>query len=78
MVALLFLGGVQLICTGILGEYIGRMFTELKSRPLYVVEETINVPPPRTERRFASPIGVVVAEDEAPVPVAMHVGRRNG
>lgn len=42
MVALLFLGGVQLICIGIMGEYLGRMFNELKQRPLYVVEELLN------------------------------------
>ena len=42
MVAMLFMGGVQLICLGIMGEYIGRIFTEAKGRPLYVVEEFVN------------------------------------
>src|SRR5690606_32056479 len=39
MVTILFLGGTQLIAIGILGEYIGRMFDESKSRPLYFLRE---------------------------------------
>lgn len=42
MTAVTFLGGVQLISVGILGEYIARMYEESKNRPLYIIEKEIN------------------------------------
>jgi polyisoprenyl-phosphate glycosyltransferase len=43
MTTVAFLGGVQLISIGILGEYIGRMYEESKGRPLYIIEKEINI-----------------------------------
>jgi glycosyltransferase involved in cell wall biosynthesis len=51
MVIVLFLGGVQLMTVGIIGEYLGRMFNETKHRPLYLVETYL---PPRDFRGAAA------------------------
>jgi dolichol-phosphate mannosyltransferase len=42
--AVFFLGGVQLVCLGILGEYVGRIHAEVKGRPAYVVEQVVGMP----------------------------------
>jgi dolichol-phosphate mannosyltransferase len=55
VISILFLGGVQLICLGILGEYIGRVYEEVKGRPLWIVRDTA---------------GLAAAEQKRPGPAA--------
>ena len=43
IVSVLFLGGVQMIAIGIVGEYVGRIYEEIKQRPLYVVREKLGL-----------------------------------
>lgn len=50
MVALTFGFSAQLLMTGILGEYVGRIYEQVKRRPLYVVEQTLNLPGNHTEK----------------------------
>lgn len=45
MVTMVFLGGVQLIALGIIGEYLGRLVAEVKQRPIYLLEQQVGITP---------------------------------
>jgi dolichol-phosphate mannosyltransferase len=44
-IGMLFMAGVQMLCLGILGEYIGRIYTESKQRPLFIQHEVRRTSP---------------------------------
>jgi glycosyltransferase involved in cell wall biosynthesis len=62
LLVMLLLGGIQLITVGLIGEYLGRVYDEVKRRPLYVVRDRRNIP--LDEGGESVPIGRAVAEDE--------------
>ena len=53
-VAVLFMGGIQLVSLGIIGEYLGRIYTEVKRRPLYVVQERLGFKNSKVKERAAA------------------------
>jgi dolichol-phosphate mannosyltransferase len=55
LVSVLFLGGIQLIFLGIIGEYLGRIYDEVKGRPLYVVDQTLGLETRRPNDERARP-----------------------
>ncbi len=62
MIAVALAASAQLIMTGILGEYIGRIYEEVKRRPLYVVADTLNLPPEDRSSATAKPAAVTSPE----------------
>jgi dolichol-phosphate mannosyltransferase len=54
LLVVLLLGGIQLITVGIIGEYLGRVYDEVKRRPLYVVRSRTNAEPPPAEGERAT------------------------
>ncbi|HET6374973.1 MAG TPA: glycosyltransferase family 2 protein [Methylocella sp.] len=55
IVSITFFAGIQLLSLGIIGEYVGRIFAEVKRRPLYLIEERVGFGAPAEEKAAARP-----------------------
>jgi polyisoprenyl-phosphate glycosyltransferase len=60
ILAILFMGGVEMFCFGILGEYIGRIYTEIKQRPLFLVRELLEPNPAAAKQETTRRVGSFV------------------
>ncbi|HEV2754000.1 MAG TPA: glycosyltransferase family 2 protein [Solirubrobacteraceae bacterium] len=56
IIAVLLLGGIQLMAIGLIGEYVGRIYDEVKGRPLYVVRSRVNVAEPAPDEPERLPV----------------------
>jgi dolichol-phosphate mannosyltransferase len=68
ILTILFLASVQFFCLGIIGEYLGRMFEEIKQRPTYMVGKTVNLDKPMLRAGDAEEPSEQFS-DEAEIPV---------
>ncbi len=56
LIVILFMGGIQLISLGVIGQYIGRIYTETKKRPLFIIAHRYNFPAPEANTNAGSGI----------------------
>ncbi len=63
IISIMLLSGVQLMSLGVIGEYLGRMYEEVKARPLFLVAEEVGIAPPEAigEPRLRVPAAVTAA-----------------
>jgi glycosyltransferase involved in cell wall biosynthesis len=64
LLAILYLGSIQLICTGLLGEYIGRIYDEVRRRPLFLIHKVHRLQAvPQTVRLYKPEKAMATIED---------------
>jgi dolichol-phosphate mannosyltransferase len=73
-IAVLLLGGIQLIAIGITGEYVGRIYDEVKGRPLYLVRSRSNIVEPETPALPLPPVATDRTRFDESAPVVAERG----
>jgi polyisoprenyl-phosphate glycosyltransferase len=73
-IAVLLLGGIQLIAIGITGEYVGRIYDEVKGRPLYLVQSRLNIAEPDAPSLPLPPVGAEHGSTGESAPVGAEHG----
>jgi dolichol-phosphate mannosyltransferase len=75
VILILLIGGLQLVCLGIMGQYVGRIYDEVKRRPRYLIDRAEGFEPPPERMNSGRPHTVVASGSDSRYPGLLDHGR---